>query len=369
MDSPAPARRTSGDGAIARSRRRKRSRHRRSARHRCSRSPNARPSNGQGGRLFWRARSAARLRSVVQLAHWAPGGASAARNVARIVARNAGGNAGQKEPPLVGVPVSAIEEFAHNLHHVGVAGSQMAFFAAAPHLDVQRRGGAVRPRARPRRATCARVALVALGAGDSRSVIFPRIRPLPALPSWLAGHASSATSSPRTASRLNLIRAPTAARCSPRRASAATFAALAQAYPHRRHRRRSARRFRHGGDRPHRAACRAPGGDAVGPRRDTAGERASPPASTTSRSSSPAADEAPRRALLIPIDRRRSGSYPRAAERASSVCPREAGEGDHTKVVGGHLISLSISKLADHAPIQNAFGRPACAEWHWPYGG
>ena len=38
-------------------------------------------------------------------------------------------------PELIGVPVSAIEDFAHNLHAAGVDGSQIAVFAASPALD------------------------------------------------------------------------------------------------------------------------------------------------------------------------------------------------------------------------------------------
>ncbi len=52
----------------------------------------------------------------------------------------------------IGVPVSAIEEFAHNLHAAGVEGSQIAFFAAAPASRHRRCRGQIRPRARARRA-------------------------------------------------------------------------------------------------------------------------------------------------------------------------------------------------------------------------
>jgi len=67
-----------------------------------------------------------------------------------------------KERPPVGVPVSAIEEFANNLRQIGFAGTQMAFFAAAPGLDVS--GIAIKfARALSREA---RVVLVGLGPDD-----------------------------------------------------------------------------------------------------------------------------------------------------------------------------------------------------------
>ena len=74
----------------------------------------------------------------------------------------------QSPPPaapaeLIGVPVSAIEDFAHNLHAAGVDGSQIAVFGTAPALDTD--GIAIRfARALARDA---RVVLVALGAGDA----------------------------------------------------------------------------------------------------------------------------------------------------------------------------------------------------------
>ena len=140
----------------------------------------------------------------------------------------------EKEPALVGVPVSAIEEFAHNLHQVGVAGSQMAFFAAAPDLDVS---GAV---VRFARALAqggqhdARVALVALGADDATIRYISSDPSAPGLAELAAGHASFGDIITKDrASGLNLIvsgadrgtllAAPGISR---------TFAALAQAYPH-----------------------------------------------------------------------------------------------------------------------------------------
>ena len=172
----------------------------------------------------------ARLRSVVQSAHRAPGG-SAPQELSQGMPEEM---PDEKEPALVGVPVSAIEEFAHNLHQVGVAGSQMAFFAAAPDLDVS---GAV---VRFARALAqggqhdARVALVALGADDATIRYISSDPSAPGLAELAAGHASFGDIITKDrASGLNLIvsgadrgtllAAPGISR---------TFAALAQAYPH-----------------------------------------------------------------------------------------------------------------------------------------
>jgi len=59
--------------------------------------------------------------------------------------------------------VSAIEEFAHNLHQVGFAGSQMAFFGASPDLDT----GRIAIKFARALAREARVVLVGLGAHDA----------------------------------------------------------------------------------------------------------------------------------------------------------------------------------------------------------
>ena len=172
----------------------------------------------------------ARLRSVVQSARRAPGGPAPQEMLQGMPE----GMPDAKEPALVGVPVSAIEEFAHNLHHVGVAGSQMAFFAAAPDLDVS---GAV---VRFARALAqggqhdARVALVALGADDATIRYISSDPSAPGLAELAAGHASFGDIITKDrASGLNLIvsgadrgtllAAPGIGR---------TFAALAQAYPH-----------------------------------------------------------------------------------------------------------------------------------------
>jgi succinoglycan biosynthesis transport protein ExoP len=68
-----------------------------------------------------------------------------------------------KGPRPVGVPVSAIEEFAHNLHRAGDTGSQIAFFGGAPQLDTS---GIAIKFARSL-AKDGRAVLVGLGSGDS----------------------------------------------------------------------------------------------------------------------------------------------------------------------------------------------------------
>jgi len=107
-----------------------------------------------------------------------------------------------KEPPPVGVPVSAIEEFAHNLHQVGVAGSQMAFCGAAPDLDT----GAIAVRFARALARDARVVLVGLGAGDAAIRDISSDPHAPGLAELAAGAASFADIITRDrASGLNLI--------------------------------------------------------------------------------------------------------------------------------------------------------------------
>ena len=172
----------------------------------------------------------ARLRSVVQSARRAPGGPAPQE----ILQGTVQGMPDEKEPAPIGVPVSAIEEFAHNLHQVGVAGSQMAFFAAAPDLDVS--GAAVRfARALAQGGQPdARVALVALGADDATIRYISSDPSAPGLAELAAGHASFGDIITKDrASGLNLIvsgadrgtllAAPGISR---------TFAALAQAYRH-----------------------------------------------------------------------------------------------------------------------------------------
>ena len=91
-----------------------------------------------------------------------------------------------KEPAPVGVPVSAIEEFAHNLHQVGVAGSQMAFFGAAPDLHT----GPVAIRFARALARDARVVLVGLGSGDAAIRDISSDPNAPGLAELAAGSAS-----------------------------------------------------------------------------------------------------------------------------------------------------------------------------------
>jgi polysaccharide biosynthesis transport protein len=135
-------------------------------------------------------------------------------------------------PELIGVPVSAIEDFAHNLHAAGVDGSQIAVFGTAPALDTD--GIAIRfARALARDA---RVVLVALGAGDAAVRDISTDRGAPGLASLAAGQASFGAIITRdVASNLNLIAAGrNASRGSLLAAPAImrTFEALIQAYPH-----------------------------------------------------------------------------------------------------------------------------------------
>ena len=68
-----------------------------------------------------------------------------------------------KKPPPIGVPVSAIEEFADSLREIGFAGSQIAFFAAVSDLDSSH----IAIRFARALAREARVVLIGLGAGDA----------------------------------------------------------------------------------------------------------------------------------------------------------------------------------------------------------
>ena len=133
---------------------------------------------------------------------------------------------------LVGVPVSAIEEFAHNLHAAGVDGSQIAVFGTAPALDTDR----VAIRFARALARDARVVLVALGSGDAAIREISTDPDAPGLASLAAGQASFGAIITRDiASNLNLI---AAGRNSSRGSLLAapgimgTFDALAHAYPH-----------------------------------------------------------------------------------------------------------------------------------------
>jgi succinoglycan biosynthesis transport protein ExoP len=137
-----------------------------------------------------------------------------------------------KEPPPIGVPVSAIDEFAHNLHAAGVEGSQIAFFSTVPQLDT---GAAAVTFARAL-ARDARVVLVALGAPDRAIRDISSDPGAPGLADLTSGLASfgdiitkdrtsslNLIASGRGGSRAALLAAPGLLR---------TFAALAQAYPH-----------------------------------------------------------------------------------------------------------------------------------------
>ena len=109
-----------------------------------------------------------------------------------------------KAPPPVGVPVSAIEEFAHNLHQVGVAGSQMAFFGSAPDLDT----GGVAVRFARALARDSRVVLVAVGASDAAIREISSDPNAPGLAELAAGTASFGDIITKDrASGLNLIAA------------------------------------------------------------------------------------------------------------------------------------------------------------------
>jgi polysaccharide biosynthesis transport protein len=133
---------------------------------------------------------------------------------------------------LIGVPVSALEEFAHNLHAAGVDGSQIAAFGASPALDVD--GVAIRfARALARNA---RVVLVALGGGDAAVNEISAAPDAPGLSSLAAGQASFGAIITRdVASNLNLIAAGRNASRGSLLSTPGimgTFEALTHAYPH-----------------------------------------------------------------------------------------------------------------------------------------
>jgi polysaccharide biosynthesis transport protein len=137
-----------------------------------------------------------------------------------------------KEAPPIGVPMSAIDEFARNLHAAGVEGSQIAFFSTAPQLDT---GSAAVTFARAL-ARDARVVLVALGVPDRAIREISSDPGAPGLLDLTSGAASfgdiitrdrasglNLIAAGRGGSRNVLLTAPGVVR---------TFAALAQAYPH-----------------------------------------------------------------------------------------------------------------------------------------
>jgi succinoglycan biosynthesis transport protein ExoP len=102
----------------------------------------------------------------------------------------------------IGVPVTAIEEFAHNLRQVGFAGSQMAFFAAAPELN----GSGVAVKFARALARDARVVLVGFGSGDAAIKEISSDPNAPGLAELAAGTASFGDIITKDrASHLNLI--------------------------------------------------------------------------------------------------------------------------------------------------------------------
>jgi polysaccharide biosynthesis transport protein len=138
----------------------------------------------------------------------------------------------QKEPAPIGVPVSAIGEFAHNLHAAGVEGSQIAFFATVPQFDT----GWVAVKFARALGRDARVVLVALGSGDHAIREISNDPGAPGLAELASGAVSFGDIITRdTASSLNLI---TSGRGGTRGALLAApgitrnFSALAHAYPH-----------------------------------------------------------------------------------------------------------------------------------------
>ena len=94
----------------------------------------------------------------------------------------------EASPPAapVGIPISALDDFAHHLHGEGVPNSQIAIFGAEPHLD--RIGVAIKfSRARAREA---RVVLVGLGSGDAGMTEIAADPFAPGLTELVAGTAS-----------------------------------------------------------------------------------------------------------------------------------------------------------------------------------
>jgi polysaccharide biosynthesis transport protein len=176
------------------------------------------PERGDAGSAL-----AARLRSIVQRA---PSHQESSHH------ESAHDEPAPHQTPPVGVPVSAIEEFAHNLQAAGVDGSQIAFFALSPQLDA----GWAAVRFARALARDARVVLAALGAGDAAIREISSDPGAPGLAELTAGAASFADIICRdTGSSLNLI---AAGRGASRGALLAApdllrdFAALARAYPH-----------------------------------------------------------------------------------------------------------------------------------------
>ncbi|MGO9758088.1 MAG: GumC family protein [Roseiarcus sp.] len=160
-------------------------------------------------------------------------GATRAAALGSLAERLRAAMKGNKEPQPVGVPVSAIEEFAYSLHQVGVAGSQMAFFGAAPDLDT----GALAIRFARALARDARVVLVELGANATAVRHISSDPDAPGLAELAAGSASIGDIITRDrASSLNLITAGGAGAAPSGLMSAPglskSFDALAYSYAH-----------------------------------------------------------------------------------------------------------------------------------------
>jgi polysaccharide biosynthesis transport protein len=174
--------------------------------------PSPRPRTGMGGTL------AARLRSIMRKQ---PPRSEPLRS-----------QPSHSESIPIGVPESAIDEFAHNLCAAGVEHSQIAFFSVAPELDT----GWVAVRFARVLARDARAVLVALGSGDHAIHEISNDPAAPGLAELASGAVSFADIITRDiASNLNLI---ASGRGGTRGALLAAtgitrhFSALAKAYPH-----------------------------------------------------------------------------------------------------------------------------------------
>jgi uncharacterized protein involved in exopolysaccharide biosynthesis len=138
-----------------------------------------------------------------------------------------------KGPKPVGVPVGAVEEFAHNLSRASDTGSQIALFGAAPQLDTSR----IAIKFARALAKDGRVVLVGLGSGDAAIKEISGDPSAAGLAELAAGTASFGDIITKDkASGLNLIgsgRAPanrSALLAAP--GTAKNFAALAMTYAH-----------------------------------------------------------------------------------------------------------------------------------------
>jgi len=158
----------------------------------------------------------------------------------KLAARAASAVKGAQETPEfgpayapVGIPVSAVEDFAHYLHGEGVPNSEIAIFSMEPHLD---RGGVAIKFARAL-AREARVVLVGLGSGDGAITEIAAEPYAPGLSELLAGTASFTDIITRDrSSGLNLILSgrTQAGRSSllKEKSLAQSFTALSAAYAH-----------------------------------------------------------------------------------------------------------------------------------------